>query len=143
MKSASVLAFMVLVLVMTVLLIRQSVVAVGMPLIAVQFGAVALMIWARITFGRRSFHAAADPTEGDLVTSGPYRYFRHPIYSSILYFLWAGVVSHLSFINVSLLLIGTGAVIVRMRSEEQLLLTRYPEYAEYAKRTKRIIPFVL
>ena len=41
--------------------------------IALQLIAVALMVWARITFGRRSFHAAANPTAGGLVTTGPYR----------------------------------------------------------------------
>jgi len=41
--------------------------------IALQLMAVALMIWARITFGRRSFHAAANATAGGLVTTGPYR----------------------------------------------------------------------
>ena len=48
------------------------------------------MVAARITFGRRSFHAAANPTEGGLVTTGPYAYIRHPIYAAILYFVWAG-----------------------------------------------------
>jgi hypothetical protein len=32
----------------------------------------ALMIWARLTFGLRSFHPAANPTRGGLVTTGPY-----------------------------------------------------------------------
>ena len=39
--------------------------------IAVQVAAAALMLWARVTFGSRSFHATASPTEGGLVTSGP------------------------------------------------------------------------
>ena len=60
----------------------------------VQVAAVLLMVWARMTFGRRSFHAAANPTAGGLVTWGPYRYWRHPIYSAILLFLWSGVLSH-------------------------------------------------
>ena len=48
--------------------------------IALQLIAIALMVWARVTFGRRSFHAAANPTAGGLVTTGPYRFIRHPIY---------------------------------------------------------------
>ena len=38
---------------------------------AIQAAAVVLMIAARVTFGRRSFHAAANTTEGGLVTHGP------------------------------------------------------------------------
>ena len=56
------------------LIARQEIFARSPVAMAVQAGAVALMIAARITFGRRSFHAAANPTAGGLVTSGPYRF---------------------------------------------------------------------
>lgn len=39
--------------------------------ISLQVAAILLMIWARVTFGMRSFHYAANPTEGGLVTTGP------------------------------------------------------------------------
>ena len=41
--------------------------------IALQAIAAVLFVWARATFGLRSFHPAANPTEGGLVTTGPYR----------------------------------------------------------------------
>lgn len=40
------------------------------------------MAWARLTFGRRSFHASAVPTAGGVETRGPYRFIRHPIYTA-------------------------------------------------------------
>ncbi len=64
--------------------------------IALQVAAALLMVWARMTFGMRSFHADAKPTAGGLVTSGTYRYMRHPIYAAICIFVWAGVLGHLS-----------------------------------------------
>jgi protein-S-isoprenylcysteine O-methyltransferase Ste14 len=110
--------------------------------IALQAAAVVMMLWARRTFGRRSFHAAADPTAGGLVTSGPYRYIRHPIYAAICYFVWAGVAANLSFrAALAALLVTTGAI-VRMLCEERLLTIRYPEYLDYAGRTKRMVPGV-
>lgn len=104
--------------------------------------AAALMAWARWTFGRRSFHAAADPTVGGLVTTGPYHFIRHPIYTAVLLFGWAGVLAHWSLINVLLgvlLLIGA---IVRMSCEERMTSALYPEYRAYAKATKRMVPYI-
>ena len=64
------------------------------PFIAGQVCAVLLMIAARLTFGRRSFHAAANPTAGGVVSTGPYAYVRHPIYAAAIYFTWAGALDH-------------------------------------------------
>ena len=141
-KWASIVAFVVLVLAIFGLVVRHSLFARGSVAIAVQVVAFLLLLWARLTFGRRSFHAAANPTEGGLVTTGPYRFLRHPIYSAILYFFWAGVLSHVSTVNCLLALLATAAIAVRMVTEERLLIKRYPEYVAYAARTRRIIPFM-
>ena len=109
----------------------------------VQVASALLMLWARLSFGRRSFHATADATEGGLVTKGPYKYLRHPIYAAILYFLWAGVFSHLGVINGLLGVLTTIGLVARMVAEERKMVERYPEYTEYATHTKRIIPFIL
>lgn len=142
-KPVSVFAYIVLVFCMVILLLRDSLFGSGFIAIAVQGLAALLMVWARLTFGRRSFHAAANPTAGGLVTTGPYRFLRHPIYAFIFYFVWAGVLSHFSLTNFSLGLIATAAVAVRIITEEHFLLKQYPEYAAYAARTRRIIPFLL
>jgi protein-S-isoprenylcysteine O-methyltransferase Ste14 len=141
-KLMSIIAFIGLVLAVAGLVMQQSLFARNEIGIAVQVLAVLLILWARLTFGRRSFHFAANPTEGGLVTTGPYRFLRHPIYSAVLYFLWIGVLSHLSAESLMLALIATAAIVVRMLMEERLLVKRYPEYKAYAARTKRIIPFV-
>jgi protein-S-isoprenylcysteine O-methyltransferase Ste14 len=141
-KWASVIAFVVLILAVAGLVVRQSLLASGTVGIAVQVLSVLLLVWARLTFGRQSFHLAANPTPGSLVTTGPYRFLRHPIYSAFLYLLWAGVLSHLSAVNCLLALIVTMAIAVRIVAEERLLVERYPEYVTYAARTKRVIPFV-
>src|ERR1035437_9872588 len=101
--------------------------------IIIQAFAAGLMIWARFTFGIRSFHASANTTKGGLVTNGPYRWLKHPIYASLIYFFWASVISY-SFIEtiaaVSMITIG---LFVRMVLEERFLLVAYDEYAAYSK----------
>lgn len=107
-----------------------------------QVVAVALMAWARITFGRRSFHAAADPTEGGLVTTGPYHFIRHPIYTAVCLFASGGVLTHRS---IETLLLGVAVVagaLARILAEERLLVVRYPAYRDYARVTKRMVPYV-
>ena len=113
------------------------------PFIAVQVGAVLLMIAARLTFGLRSFHATASPTAGGVVSSGPYAFWRHPIYSAVIYFLWAGALDALALPGMLWALVGTAGAVVRMLLEERMLVARYPEYRAYMTRTRRVIPFVI
>jgi protein-S-isoprenylcysteine O-methyltransferase Ste14 len=111
--------------------------------ITIQVLAAMLMLWARLTFGRRSYHASAIPTEGGLMTTGPYKYLRHPIYAAVLYFVWTGVASHFSMISCVLGIVVTIGLTIRMLAEERLVAEKYPEYTEYAARTKRVVPFIL
>jgi len=124
------------------LLITRGVLSPSALVIVPQAAAVVLMVWARIAFGRRSFHFAANPTEGGLVTTGPYRYIRHPIYAAICLFITAGAAAHLAWTTVLLAGLAWSGALARMFCEEQLLVARYPEYRQYAARTSRMIPFV-
>ena len=110
--------------------------------IAVQVGAFLLLLWARLAFGGRSFHVAANPTEGGLVTSGPYRYIRHPIYTAFGLFSGAGVVAHCSWASGLLGGLVLGCALLRIFCEEVMVTARYPEYRQYAATTWRMIPCV-
>ena len=142
-KRVSLVATAVLTVAVVSLLFRRSLFAQGPIALTLQGLAAALMVWARVTLGGRSFHAGADPTEGGLVTKGPYRLVRHPIYAAVLIFVWAGVASHGVIDNVLAAIVATASIAVRIGAEEQLLLQAYAQYAEYERGTKRIIPFVL
>ncbi len=120
----------------------RSILGTGPITIAIQVAAIVLMIWARLTFGMRSFHATANPTEGGLVCTGAYRYVRHPIYAAVFYFLWAGVAAHLSLKVVLIGLLATAMLGVRIWSEESFLTAAYPEYAVYSRKTARVLPFL-
>jgi len=145
-RHGSIVATVVLIVAIVLLYRRHALLGDGAIAITLQVAAVALMLWARVTFGRRSFHAAANPTAGGLVTWGPYRYWRHPIYAAVLIFVWSGVLSHgLDWWAIGLALAGTLATAVRIGAEESLLRAEFPGdsgYAGYARRTKRLVPFV-
>jgi protein-S-isoprenylcysteine O-methyltransferase Ste14 len=110
--------------------------------VALQLTAIAVMIWARVTFGRRSFHAAANPTAGGLVTTGPYRLIRHPIYTAACLFGWGPIVVHWSLQSVGLGVLLLLGALLRMLCEEHLIKQQYPEYVEYARVTKRMVPYL-
>jgi len=140
--NLSLAALLLMVVGMVGLLATKSLFATTPVAAVVQVAAVCLMVWARATFGRRSFHASADPTPGGLVTTGPYRFIRHPIYTAACLFAWAGVLSHWSLLTATLgglLLVGA---LGRMLCEERMVVQAYPEYRQYAQATKRMVPYV-
>jgi protein-S-isoprenylcysteine O-methyltransferase Ste14 len=110
--------------------------------ISVQVAALLLFVWARLTFGRRSFRKPADPTEGGLITCGPYRYIRHPIYAAFCLFTAAGVAAHLSWRTGLWGGLIMGCALVRIFCEEALVSARYPQYRQYSANTWRMIPHV-
>lgn len=111
--------------------------------IAAQAMAVALSVWARRSFPKGTFRVAAAPDASAIIRRGPYRFVRHPMYSAALLFIWTAVLSHLSLWTLALAAIVTLVVLTRVVAEERLLRARYPEYREYARFTKSLVPFVV
>jgi protein-S-isoprenylcysteine O-methyltransferase Ste14 len=145
-KSRSLLATLLLIACVVLLFWQRSLIARTPIGIGLQVLAALLMLWSRLSFGMRSFHATANPTAGGLVTAGPYRYWRHPIYAAALLFVWTGVLAQgaaPTLVALALAALSTLMTAVRVQAEEQLLRASMPEYAGYAARTKRFIPFVL
>jgi len=142
-QAASMIAFVILLVAILALVYRHALFATHPAGIAVQVLAVLLMVWARLTLKWRSFQPMASPTQGELITTGPYRFVRHPIYAAILYFILIGLAFHLVLTNVILAAVALLALAIRIVSEERLLIAQYPEYQVYATRTKRVIPYIL
>jgi protein-S-isoprenylcysteine O-methyltransferase Ste14 len=108
---------------------------------AVLCGLGLLLMLAAITSLRAVVQVAPEPRAGGhLVTRGPYRYFRHPIYTAIL-ILIIGL-----FMRKPTLVVGLGGAVViayllvKVRFEEKLLRERYADYREYERRAWGIVP---
>lgn len=124
------------------LVLTYSLFSPNPAVIGVQAAATALMLWARLAFGIRSFHAPANPTAGELVTRGPYAFVRNPIYTAACAFAIAGGAAHPSWTTLGFVLLVVTGALVRIFAEERALRARYPEYADYARRTKRLVPYL-
>ena len=80
------------------------------------------------------------PEARGLVTRGPYRHVRHPVYLGELGACAGLVLGAPSAWNLTAAAVLLGAQLVRMRLEERALETEFPEYAAYAAHTPRLIP---
>jgi protein-S-isoprenylcysteine O-methyltransferase Ste14 len=113
------------------------------PFLVVQGLAVIMMAWARRSFQPGQFNIHAEPKEGHLISSGPYKFIRHPMYASALMIIWSGILGHFSPENFAIGFIVTVVVSIRIITEEKYLSTYFPAYLNYSRKTKLIIPFFL
>ena len=80
--------------------------------ITAQMAAVGLNVWARRSFQEGTFR------------------------------VWAAVVSHASVFTLTVGIAATVMIVVRVVAEERLLRAHYPEYPDYARSTKALVPYV-
>jgi len=101
----------------------------------------ALLIWTLRNLGRNLTDTVVTRQAHTLVSTGPYRWVRHPFYDAVTLLLAANA---LAAANWFLWLGGTLVVIllvVRTRIEEAHLLRRFGEpYRAYVERTGRFLP---
>ena len=100
-------------------------------------------IWARINLGR-NWSGYVTYKEGQtLVTTGPYRYVRHPIYTSMILMFIGTILYYGSLIISVIFVILAINFILRTGKEEEIMIKLFGErYKEYMKRTKRLIPLI-
>jgi protein-S-isoprenylcysteine O-methyltransferase Ste14 len=113
--------------------------AVGLVLFGLGLG---FAIWARVHIGRNWGTPMTQKKEPELVTTGPYRLVRHPIYSGIL---TAGIGTALALSWFWLIVVGLAGIyfIYAATVEERFLTEQFPDaYPDYKRSSKMLVPFV-
>lgn len=111
--------------------------------VALAGAGVAFAIWARLHLGANWGMPMTVRENPELVTSGPYAYVRHPIYTGVLLgILGTALVSGLPWLIV--FAVACIYFVYAARQEEKVMQEKFPaEYPLYKERTHMIIPFVL
>ena len=114
--------------------------AVGLVLFALGLG---FAVWARVHIARNWGTPMTQKAEPELVTSGPYRLVRHPIYSGIL-LAGVGTAVALNWVWLALVILPAVFFIYSARVEERYLTEQFPdEYPAYKRSTKMLVPYIL
>jgi protein-S-isoprenylcysteine O-methyltransferase Ste14 len=78
-----------------------------------------------------------------LVSQGPYRFIRHPMYASLLFLAWGVFLKKISPLSGALVvLVSLTLFLTAIYEERENLRSFGDEYAEYIQHTKRFIPFL-
>ncbi len=101
------------------------------------------LIWAHSTLKDNFTTTVLLKKNHKLITDGPYKFIRHPMYLSYLvFFLGLTLISG----NYVFGLLSNGIILslifLRLPLEEKILIQRFPEYEKYSKKVSRIIPFI-
>ena len=142
-KICSRIALLVVGLGLLSLVLMRSLVSPSPVVTACQLAALALGVWARASFPSGSFGVTAVPVGTATIHRGPYRLIRHPMYAAALLLIWASIFGHLSPATAAVGVVVTAVAACRIVDEERLLRARFPDYAEYARSTRMLVPFLL
>lgn len=105
--------------------------------------AVILGLWAVKTMRLGKFNIVPDPQQNvTLITSGPYRYIRHPMYLSILIFFLPPALFQPSFSVLLTYGLLAFTLVIKLHYEERLLRQALSSYSHYQARSKKLIPFI-
>ena len=109
--------------------------------IGVGVAAGGLLIWSLHSLGKNLTDTVVTRREHTLVTSGPYRWVRHPLYDSVALCVLANSLVTTSWFLLLTGLLALALIIIRTRKEEERLLARFGGgYRAYLARTGRFLP---
>jgi protein-S-isoprenylcysteine O-methyltransferase Ste14 len=120
-----------------------SPVACNPLLLLLQIAGMAIMIWALTVMGIGNMNILPLVKQGAvLVTRGPYRLIRHPMYLAVLLVIWPLIIDHFSLLRITAGFVLTTDLIIKMLFEEGLLKKQFAEYEAYMTATRRLIPLI-
>jgi len=103
---------------------------------------VAAWLFAVVTLLFLRHNLSVTPEARSLVTAGPYRWIRHPLYLAEIVAAVGGIFGGIRVGSLIALALFAALQVARAFYEERLLRSVFPEYDQYAAHTKRILPAI-
>lgn len=111
--------------------------------IAVQVSGLALAFWARATLGSNWSGRVTIKEGHELVTNGPYRRIRHPIYTGALLTVIGSAIALGWIGGLVTIVLFMGVFVHKIRLEERMLTGHFGDaYTQYRRKTNALILFV-
>ena len=99
-------------------------------------------LWAIILMKDKLRITPEPARDSKLITSGPYKYIRHPMYATVISLTLVWIVFDFSFLRLAVYILLAINMVVKMFYEENILENTFEGYKEYMKKSKRIIPYL-
>ncbi len=104
-------------------------------------GGIAMGVWVLWHNRPGNFGIYPEPiTKAKLVTTGPYRRIRHPMYGALLLIIFGFAFVQGGLFNLLGAAVVLSVVMAKIHREERFLKQVFPDYQAYSQRTYRLIP---
>ena len=112
--------------------------------LTIQIIGFSLALWSVFVMGIGRFNIQPEvKKEALLITKGPYKVLRNPMYSGLILFFGATVIETLDIINISVFVILIIVLLSKIRLEEKYLSQKFGSgYNEYKEKSYRLFPFI-
>jgi len=129
---------------LTTIMYRSTWISTNIPLMIIQIIGFIVAAWAILEMNKGKINIAPTPRKNaTLITSGPYKLIRHPMYLSLILTLTPAMISYYNQTTIIIFAVFSVNLILKMLFEEGLLKSFFGnDYKEYTKHSWRLFPFI-
>jgi protein-S-isoprenylcysteine O-methyltransferase Ste14 len=104
---------------------------------------IVLASWSIFTMQKSKLIIFPEPSANAiLITSGPYQYIRHPMYTSVLLCCLGFLLIYFNIARALILVILLIDLLIKLHWEEAMLKSKFKEYWKYCENTNKLFPFI-
>jgi len=117
---------------------------VNNTLITIQILGFSLSIWAIFVMQIGNFNVQPEvKTNAKFITKGPYKLIRNPMYTGLILFFSANIISEFSFFSLTVFTILVAVFLSKIAMEELFLDKKFGlQYERYREKTYRLVPYI-